>query len=209
MADHAPTNWIDFFVALVPMGQTAIWASVALVAVIKFQAPVRGLAEKLIGRVGQGDSIKTPWISIERARNSESIVSEVNAAVDEAIAEEFGGDKDNALAFNVSRMVKDRIAQASVLTIVGPEEMGSEEWKISYDSVSDVSALLDYVYFKLRGVKAFTYGASWILHNERENRLLEKKGDLKTSHHPAGQDLRRLSAAGIQPGDRLRVILLE
>lgn len=60
------TNWIDFLVSLGPVVQTAIWAGVAVAGAIWLRGPLAELANVLLGRVRDGDSITTPWLSVEK-----------------------------------------------------------------------------------------------------------------------------------------------
>ena len=75
MAD-AETNWIDFYISLSPVFQTGIWAGVSVAALVILRHPIKKMAGVLVRRMNQGDTISTPWISIEPNASRERTVVE-------------------------------------------------------------------------------------------------------------------------------------
>lgn len=71
--DDAQTNWIDFYISLSPVVQTAIWAGVAVTALVMLREPVKQFAKTVVGRVNSGDDFTTPWLSLERRAELEKL----------------------------------------------------------------------------------------------------------------------------------------
>lgn len=72
MAD-AQTNWIDFYISLSPVAQTAIWAGVAITALVMLREPIKQFAQTIVGRVSSGDKLTMPWFSLERRAELEKL----------------------------------------------------------------------------------------------------------------------------------------
>jgi hypothetical protein len=208
MADPA-TNWIDLLVALAPVGQTAIWAGVAVLAIHKFKSTLRRLADNLSSRIGQGDDLKTPWLSIERIKRSEIALAEMETVVKSAIEDEAAASPERKERFEqLGRAISSGLKQASSLTIDASDEGLSTKgvWRISYNSVGSVSVLLDYIYYELVNVRPFTYGTAWAIKIERTDRTVERKHSSRAAGGAAIEtDDRDLVDAGIEPGDVLKV----
>ena len=92
MAD-SQTNWIDFYISLSPVAQTAIWGAVAITGLVMLREPVKQFAQTVVGRVSSGDKLTTPWLSLERRAELEKL-DEAKATkpevIDEADVEELG-----------------------------------------------------------------------------------------------------------------------
>lgn len=72
MAD-AETNRIDFYISLSPVAQTAIWAGVAVTALVILREPVKQFAKTVVSRVSSGDNLTTPWLTLERRAELEKL----------------------------------------------------------------------------------------------------------------------------------------
>jgi hypothetical protein len=67
------TNWIDFLVSLVPLGQTLIWAALAATVLWLLRSPISGVFMSLADRVRRGDDVESPWLSVKRQRELDSL----------------------------------------------------------------------------------------------------------------------------------------
>lgn len=185
MAD-AETNWIDFYVALTPVAQTAIWAGVSMVVLVTLRQPLKDLAEEFVRRVNQGDAITTPWLSLERSERERTVVEQVTKNIR---AEILPADPakapsranfDEAELDTLLRDVNERFVTLLFPAIDFPSRRESDiRVELYMTEWTTVSAFLNDAYGAATGegieIPIWTYGRYWQLRNARTNEVLKKK----------------------------------
>ena len=203
------TNWIDFFISLAPIAQTGIWAGVAVAVLFVLRKPLQKLGDELIRRVNQGDTVTTPWLSLEsREERERVIVQQVTESIRREIKapDALNGTslsvaedaKIDALLNEVGSRFVDLIFPASEFETTHHEDKKTSLYVTAWPVVSD---FLNEIYFAAidSGVELpiWTYGKYWHLKNKRTGKYIEK------SRKGPKLDMRPFEDLGIVPGDVL------
>ncbi|MEL6914024.1 MAG: hypothetical protein AAFP13_05950 [Pseudomonadota bacterium] len=193
MAD-AETNWIDFYISLAPVAQTAIWAGVAVAVLLILRKPLRQLGDEIVRRMQMGDTFISPILTIEsRDRKvAEQVTKDVLAQIKTPDA-----DVD-ALLKEVGTRFIDLIFPATDFATLRREDTKTSlyvtDWEIVSDFLNDAyNAAVE------SGVEVpmWTYGRYWHFKNERTGEYLEK------SRQGGRLDDRPFEDLGVAPGDTL------
>ena len=206
---EAETNWIDFYISLTPVAQTGIWAGVAVAALLLLRKPLQKLGDELVRRVNQGDTVTTPWLSLETHKERErKVVEQVTENVRREIKSpnalkgiSFSSIDDaeiDALLEKVGSRFVDLIFPASEFKTRHRDDKKTSLYVTDWPSVSD---FLNETYFAAveSGVEIpiWTYGIYWRLKNSRTGEYIEKIGEGATL------DSRHFKELGVIPGDVL------
>ena len=204
MSEESITKLI---VALVPLMQTAVWAVVAVSVIILLRKPIQNLAVQLASRVNDGDTLSTPWLTIERREDRErQVVQQVTESVKLALPDGDGAENGNSSdRSKIDQLIDDVGNRFIEVVFPYPDFKGHRThptrismYLTNWGSVSEFS---DDVYFAAhqQGIQlpAYRYGTYWQLINQRiGSPVLKEDIDKKEDHRP-------FDVLDIQAGDTL------
>ena len=208
MAD-AQTNWIDFYISLTPVAQTGIWAGVAVSAILVLRKPLQQLGDELVRRVNQGDTVTTPWLSLEQRQERERrVVEQVTENVRKEIKAPTASQQGSlstvddaeidALLEKVGNRFVDIVFPASDFVTVRRQDMKTSLYVTDWAIVSDfLNATYNAAIEGGVELPIWSYGRHWRFKNQRTGEYVEK------ARKGVKIDSRPFDELGIIPGDVL------
>ncbi len=200
------TNWIDFWISLSAVAQTAIWAGLVGVIVIRYRKSITEVVSTISQRVEQGDTVDIFGLKIDSVRESAEreakIENEIRNVVRESLSSDDTMDDSEILSERIISTIRDR----SLLTIdfsgVGLQKRAS----IPYGEFEGVGLLLKYVWLEAKLFSVSSYNIEWLVKNERTGEYLTEAGSKFANKHLGTRwDERPLNVAGIDAGDTISV----
>lgn len=210
----APTNWIDFLIALGPVVSALVWAAVTIILIWTFKGAVYRLVDSVVERVRGGDRITSPWLSFERAAERErEIVRTVADNIRSELPGSGGTSREGAETFVETAKIEEAIrsAEKNFVQIKFPvKDFPNVSAKDTYINLfmtdwSIVSEFLNEIYLSAKdaglNIPIWTYGEYWTLRNTRTGNVI-----VKVPEHSRAEgrvDSRAFSEIDVSPGDVL------
>lgn len=198
------TNWIDFWISLAGVAETAIWAIVLAVLVVRFRKPLSSVVGSISERVERGDTVDLFGLKLEAARATAALEEKIEGQVREALnaADTSTEEKKQELGDQII----SRIRREAFLTIDFTAVRSIPDQHVSYAQFENVGLLLRYIWIEAGIFQVHSYGRLWVIKNERNGAVLHDIGS-RYARRVLGTkwDERSLAEVNILVGDRISV----
>ena len=168
MADPT-TNWIDFWISLSGVTETAIWAGLIGTVIVRFRRPIENVVTSISSRVEKGDSIDFFGLKLESVKKSAEFEAELEVSVREVVSELISTSSDATDTRNLSNEIIRRVRERHSLIIdfSSVVSTGSTIRSVPYDQFESIGLLLRYIWLEARAFSRNSYNSEWIIKNER------------------------------------------